>query len=193
MTQLRRPDGSGGPLAADERIDDIQFYVDPRAELLIDDVVLYEAAATGEARPFPKRILYTGLFDTGKQGQEWPGDFEIVNHEKPRMGKAAKSVPRKIDGDPWIRLDLKGERLLDRRVELTFKYRLDKTNDVKVELYNRAAAKAEASVSIELPGEKWGELTLRFTVLPETPIDEIRFLLPSGVLLLDDVLLYTPG
>src|SRR5207248_1588015 len=26
MTQMRRPDGSGGPLAKDERIDDIQFY-----------------------------------------------------------------------------------------------------------------------------------------------------------------------
>ena len=30
MTQCRRPDGSGGPLSEDERIDDIQFYVDPR-------------------------------------------------------------------------------------------------------------------------------------------------------------------
>src|SRR5437867_2108356 len=47
--------------------------------------------------------------------------------------------------------------------------------------------------TIELPGEKWGEHTLRFTVLPDRPIDEIRFLLPSGELRLDDVLLYTLG
>jgi hypothetical protein len=40
MTSVRRPNGSGGPLAEDERIDDIQFYVHPRAELLIDDIVL---------------------------------------------------------------------------------------------------------------------------------------------------------
>lgn len=193
MTQLRRPDGTGGALANEERIDDIQFYVDPRAELLIDDIVLFEAAAKDEMRPFPKRVLYTGLFDTGKQGKEWAGDFEIVNHEKPRTGKAAKSVPRKVDGEPWIRLDLKGERLLDRRVELTFKYKLDATNDVKVQLYSRGAAKAEATQTIELPGEKWGEHTLKFTVLPDTPIDEIRFLLPSGELLIDDVLLYAPG
>ena len=53
----RRPDGSGGPLAEDERIDDIQFYIDPRAELLIDDIVLYEAAPDGEKRPFPARVL----------------------------------------------------------------------------------------------------------------------------------------
>src|SRR5262249_3144952 len=84
MTQLRRPDGSGGPRSEDERIDDIQFYIDPRAELLIDDIVLYEAAGPDEKRPFPERILYTGLFDTGKQGKEWPGDFEIIPHEKPR-------------------------------------------------------------------------------------------------------------
>ena len=92
MTQMRRPDGTGGPLAEDERIDDIQFYVDPRAELLIDDIVLYDAAADGEKRPFPKRILFTGWFDTGKQGKEWPGDFEIVNHEKPRTWKCARAV-----------------------------------------------------------------------------------------------------
>lgn len=193
MTQMRRPDGTGGPLAADERIDDIQFYVDPRAKLLIDDVVLFDAAAEGEKRPFPKRILYTGLFDTGKQGKEWMGDFEIVNHEKPRTWKAAKSVPRAKGGDPWIRLDLKGERLLDRRVELAFKFKMDKTNDVKVELYHRGTSKAIATQAVELAGEKWGERTLRFTVLPDEPIDEIRFLLPSGELLLDDVLLYTPG
>jgi purine nucleosidase len=193
MTQLRRPDGTGGPLAQDERIDDIQFYVDPRAELLIDDVILYDAAAEGEKRPFPRRILYTGLFDTGKQGLEWSGDFEIVNHDKPRTWKAAKSVPRKVGGEPWIRLDLRGERLLDRRAELCFKYKLDKTNDVKVELYNRGNKKAELRQTFELPGEKWGEHTLAFTAIPDTPIDEIRFLLSSGELVIDDVLLYTPG
>src|SRR5207253_1641391 len=48
MTQARRPDGSGGPLSEDERIDDIQFYADPSAELLIDDIVLYDAAAKEE-------------------------------------------------------------------------------------------------------------------------------------------------
>ena len=193
LTQMRRPDGTGGPLAEGERIDDIQFYVDPRAELLIDDVVLFEAAAKGETRPFPKRILYTGLFDTGKQSKEWVGDFEIVDHEKPLVGRAAKSVRHKVEGDPWIRLSLRGERLLDRRVELHFKYRLDKTRDVKVELYNSGGPKAEATQRFELPGEKWGEHTLRFKVLPDTPIDEIRFSLSAGELLLDDVLLITPG
>jgi hypothetical protein len=32
MTQARRPDGSGVPLAEDERIDDLQFYIAPDAQ-----------------------------------------------------------------------------------------------------------------------------------------------------------------
>ena len=112
MTQMRRPDGGGGPLAEDERIDDIQFYIDPRGELVIDEMILYDEAAEGEKRPFPKRLLFTGWFNTGKQGQEWPGDFEIVPHEKPRTWKAAKSVVNKETGQPWIRLNLRGQRRL---------------------------------------------------------------------------------
>ena len=73
MTLARRPDGTGGPLSEGERIDDIQFYTDPHAELIIDDIVLYDEAGAEEKRPFPKRFLFTGWFDTGKQGKEWPG------------------------------------------------------------------------------------------------------------------------
>ena len=79
----RRPDGSGGSLARDERIDDIQFYIDPAGELLIDDLILYEAAPGGEPRIMPSRPIFTGWLDTGKQGVEWPGEFQIVLHEKP--------------------------------------------------------------------------------------------------------------
>ena len=106
MTQMRRPDGTGGSLSSDERIDDIQFYIDPRAELLIDDIILYEAATTDEKRPFPKRIVFTAWFDTGKQGKEWPGDFEIVAHEKPRTWKYAKSV-KGPDNEQIIRLGMR--------------------------------------------------------------------------------------
>ncbi|MDP6036258.1 MAG: hypothetical protein QGG55_09440, partial [Verrucomicrobiota bacterium] len=45
MLQARRPEGTGGPLAEGERIDNIQFYIPFPAELHIDDIVLYEAAA----------------------------------------------------------------------------------------------------------------------------------------------------
>src|SRR5262249_10577563 len=92
MTAARRPDGSGGPLSEGERIDDIQFYTDASAEVIIDDIVLYDAARPGEKRPFPKRPIFTAWFDTGRQGKEWPGDFAIVELKPPLKGKAAKSV-----------------------------------------------------------------------------------------------------
>src|SRR5260370_9376547 len=113
MTQMRRPDGSGGALSEDERIDDIQFYVDPRAELLIDDIVLYDEGLKEEKRPFPKRFLFTAWFGTGKQGKEWPGDFGVGPHEKPRTWKAAKSAPKGATGEPWVRRGLAGDRRLD--------------------------------------------------------------------------------
>ena len=40
LTQARRPDGSGGPLSEDERIDDIQFYIDSGAELIVASSVV---------------------------------------------------------------------------------------------------------------------------------------------------------
>ena len=136
MTQMRRPDGTGGPLSADERIDDIQFYIDPRAELLIDDVILYDAARADEKRPFPQRILFTGWFDTGKQGQEWPGDFEIVPHEKPRTWKFARSVAGE-GGQHRLRVDLRGPRRLAAVTELTFNYRLTGGDHLRIELADR--------------------------------------------------------
>src|SRR5262249_10857151 len=122
MTQMRRPDGSGGPLSEDERIDDIQFYVAPTASVSIDDIVVYDAAPDDEKQPFPKRLVYTGWFDTGKQGKEWPGDFEIVEHEKPRKWKYAKSVLNKELDQPWLRVDFRGSRPIGPVTNLRFQY-----------------------------------------------------------------------
>jgi inosine-uridine nucleoside N-ribohydrolase len=193
MTQMRRPDGGGGPLAENERIDDIQFYIDPRAELLIDDVVLYDAAAAGETRPFPKRLVFTGWFDTGKQGKEWPGDFAIVDHAKPRAWKAAKSVPGP-DGKPWLRVGLRDERKLDARTELTFQYRAAGVTEIRIELFNIRLGKAVAGHTLKVPGGEWAAATIPFDLPAGAAADELRFVLPAGAeLLVDDVLLYTPG
>ena len=196
MTQMRRPDGTGGALAANERIDDIQFYVDPRAELLIDDVLLYDEAVAGEKRPFPKRVLFTGWFDTGKQGKEWPGEFAIVEHQKPALWKYAKSVPMS-NGDPGLRLSLRGERAWSAVLALQFKYRLTGATSFSLGLVNnRTKFESIREVKAEAKGEGWFEMTVPF----ERPkgakaltIDEIRFHLPKGAELhLDDVLLYVP-
>jgi inosine-uridine nucleoside N-ribohydrolase len=190
MTQMRRPDGTGGPLAKGERIDDIQFYVDPRAELLIDDFILYEAAAEGEKRPFPKRVFFTGLFDTGKQGKEWPGEFEIVDHEKPQTGKAAKSILDK-EGKPRLVVGLRGERQLSPAVDLTFRYKFTGDGEIAVSLTN-AKNKTDAAVKFTPKTGGWNEVTLKFS--GTRAADTITFTLPDkSELLIDDVLLYTPG
>jgi inosine-uridine nucleoside N-ribohydrolase len=135
LTQARRPDGTGGPLSEDERIDDIQFYADAAAELVIDDIVLYDAAA-GDAddegaggvaqkkQPFPRQIVFTGWFDTGRQGAgaEWPGDFEIVPHRPPLTWKAAKAVAAPDGKSQWVRVDLRGPRPLPAAARLRFRY-----------------------------------------------------------------------
>lgn len=180
MTRLRRPDGSGGPLSEDERIDDIQFYVDPKAELIIDDIVLYDAAAPDESEPFPPRIVFTGGFDTGQQGKEWPGDFQIVAHEKPQKWKAARSVEGRLN------LSLRGARpVADLRAR--FRYRV--TGAASFSVAAASGSTAAAPVRVEATGDGWAEARLSLpTGFPQ--VDALRFTIPDGgVLWLDDVVL----
>jgi hypothetical protein len=206
MTAARRPDGSGGPLSENERIDDIQFYTDPATELLIDDIVLYDAALPGEKRPFPRRILFTGWFDTGRQGQEWPGTFEIVSKKPPLTWKAAKSVPDPKRDAAWIRLHLRGQRPLGEVTHLRFRYLLTGADTMRVLLVNRSIKDTHVIDLKKLEMGQWAEPVLDFTADSRRGdgsdgkpgkgdrVDEIQFLLPKGAeLLVDDVLLYEPG
>jgi hypothetical protein len=195
MTQLRRPDGGGGPLATDERIDDIQFYIDPAADLLIDDILLYDPAPKESTRPFPNRVIFTAWFDTGKQGKEWPGEFEIVTHEKPRTWKYARSVKRP-DGSGVLAVSLRGARRLSPSVSLDFHYRLEGTETFEIELliggkpidYRRRLLEPGG-------GPKWGPAQCQYS-FPEDAsdrIDEIRFTVPpGGTISIDDLLLFEP-
>jgi inosine-uridine nucleoside N-ribohydrolase len=194
VTKMRRPDGTGGPLAADERIDDIQFYVDPRAELLIDDVVLYDAANEGEKRPFPRRLFFTGWFDTGKQGVEWPGSFEIVAHSPPKTWKYARSVSDRETDKHSLRIGLRGERQFSAATEIAFKYHVSGRDPIPISIRSRNAKEQGAQV-LWTPGKagEWAEATVRFNRTGVTG-DELRFDLPQKhVLMVDDVLLYAPG
>jgi len=197
MTESRKPDGTGGPLSEDERIDDIQFYTAPGVELLIDDIVLYDAAPADEKRPFPRRIHFTGLFDTGTQGKEWPGTFEIVAKPKPLTWKAAKSVLNAKTEKPWIQLKLRGERPMGAATALSFAYQLKGAESMQVVLVNRTTKK-EDLVELEQrkPGE-WATRTIELTGDSKPAVgdivDEVHFLLPAGAeLLIDDVLLFEP-
>jgi inosine-uridine nucleoside N-ribohydrolase len=197
MTQARRPDGTGGPLSEDERIDDVQFYADPRADLLIDDMVLYDAAAPEEKRPFPRSFQYTGWFDTGKQGKEWLGDFEIPE-KSGYFWKAAKSVDDADAGAPWIRLQFHTERPCGDATSLFFRYRLTGADGVQVRLINRTQKQPHLVELKSLKKGEWAEATAYFTAESRPRrgdhVDEIHFLVPKGAeLLVDDVLLYEPG
>jgi purine nucleosidase len=195
MTQARKPDGSGGPLAEDERIDDIQFYTDRDAELLIGNVVLYDAAKADEKRPFPSRPIYTAWFDTGKQGKEWPGHFELVPKAKPHTWRAAKSVKNSETGNDWIRLDLRGKRKLGKNNFLQFQYHLTGGNALDILILDRKSFKAGFQLR-GLKQEQWTEAQWNIVAGPEgiplgVEIEEIHFHVPAGgQLLLDDVLVY---
>lgn len=168
LTRARRPDGSGGPLGEDERIDDIQFYADPTADLWIDDIALYDAG--DESAPFPSRLIFTGGFDTGRQGKEWPGQFEIVPIEK---GKAAKSVGTEL------RVGLRGTRPVNGPARLRFRYRLTGADAVRL-----------AGRTLSLSRDVWAQADVE---VPPGPVEELAFELPAGAtLMVDDVLLYQP-
>jgi purine nucleosidase len=193
MTAMRRPDGSGGPLAGDERIDDIQFYVAPTARVLIDDVVLYDAAPDEEKRPFPQRIVFTGWFDTGKQGQEWPGDYEIIAHQPPRAWKAAKSIENKATGKPWIRISLRGRRPIGKSTALRFQYHLTGGKSLRLVLADSKSKKQALQQLDDLTPDAWAERSLQFDTHDLEAADELHLLPPEGAtLLVDDVLLYEP-
>lgn len=169
MTRLRRPDGSGGPLAENERIDDIQFYVNPSAELWIDDILLYDAGSGAE--PFPRRVVFTAGFDTGTQGKEWPGDFEIVPHEKPRSWKFARARNGRL------RVDLRGERRCG-------------NGRLRVLARRRGAAQlAIGSSTLKLDGPL-GEWALHD--LPFVSSGSLKEVLFAGDLDVDDLLIYEP-
>jgi hypothetical protein len=213
MTQARRPDGSGGALSADERIDDIQFYIDRTADLWIDDIVLYEArepnARDVEKRDnrgsesFPRRIIFTGWFDTGKQGEgnEWPGRFEIIKHEPPMTWKAARSIQAPASGHARLETSLRGVRRLSHHTRLRFRYRLTGANSLSVALVNTEGGRSYSTALKEAATDRWSEASIDFLIDPG-PIDDkqptadaIHLVVQrqDAQLLIDDVLLYEPS
>ena len=194
MTAARRPDGSGGPLEKDERIDDIQFYVEEGAEVSVDDVVLFEPARIGEKEAFPRRFIFTGWFDTGKQGKghEWPGDFDIVLHEKPLAWDAAKAVQDVATGNPWLRVNLRGVRPLSERNRLRFRCNTS-AKEIQVSLHDTVSNKAwEDVVKVSKQGI-WQNAAVDFQVKKGSRATDIIFRIPTGEnLQVDDLLLYEP-
>ena len=195
MTKARRPDGSGGPLAKDERIDDIQFYVEDGAEVSVDNVVLYEPARKGEKEPFPMRFIFTGWFDTGKQGEghEWPGDFDIVLHEKPLTWDTAKAVLDAKTGTPMIRVNMRGSRPLSTSSRLRFRYNTS-SKEIRVGIRNAVSNKGwEQVVKVSKQGV-WQDAMVDFELSAGSHATDVIFRVTKGKsLLVDDLLLYEPS
>jgi hypothetical protein len=201
MRDMRKPDGTGGALSEKdfERIDDIQFYADPRAELLIDDIVLYDAAVEGETRPFPKRFLFTGWFDTGKQGVNWPGNFEIA----PKLGyfwHAAKAVPNPMDKDSaWINVGLRGNRPVGDATHMSFRYKLDGTDTLKIALESPNFVEPITMEPKGLKKGEWAETSVdwnsaKLKLRKGDSVNAVNFHVPATAqLLVDDLLLYEPA
>lgn len=190
MTQMRRPDGTGGPLAENERIDDIQFYVDPRATVLIDDMILYDAAAEKEERPFPQRIIFTAWFDSGKQGKEWPGTFDIVEHAKPRAWKFAQSVKAE-NGPSIIKLSLRGIRELDRNTEITLLLRSSAEMSIIATICQDGRAAPDPQIIRVQTKDEWQAVHVAFKLPQGARADEVRFVASEGTVFgIDDLLLY---
>jgi hypothetical protein len=190
MTQARRPDGTGGPLSENERIDDIQLYAPREATLFVRDIVLHDAAPPGERRPFPARTLFTGWFDTGRHPQEWPGAFAIVGHRPPLTWKCARSVLDPATKAPWVQVGLRGSRPVRSSVEVRFRYHLDRGDALHVEGVDgkRVIRRPVA----DLVAGKWAEATLPLPGL--VAIEEVRFRAAAGATLeVDDVLVYESG
>jgi hypothetical protein len=191
LTRMRRPDGSGGPLSDGERIDDIQFYADASAELIIDDIVLYEPLGGDPSpetpAPFPRRIFFTAGFDTGRQGKEWPGEFEIVPHLPPRTGKAARSIPDPRGEGSGLRISLRGRRPLPGgEIQLRFLGRLTEGRRMEVSLGGGPW------IPVPARSNDWDEYQVGLGQgLAEA--SELRFRSDGkGVLWVDDLLLFEP-
>lgn len=159
---------------------------------MIDDIVLYDAAEEKETRPFPKRFLFTGGFDSGKQGKEWPGSFEI-DQKKGYFWHAAKSVPHPEQKNlAWIQIGLRGERRIGETLRVSFRHRLVGTDRFDLHL------PPSKTIHQIISKEDWGWTDLDLNRLkqfcPGDTVKEIQFRLPAACTLwIDDLLLYEPG
>src|SRR5262249_23457737 len=143
----------------------------------------------------------TGWFDTGKQGKEWPGDFEIVPKGKPYSGRAAKSVLDKDAGKPLLRVGLRGVRpLVGRVTHLHFRYHLSGAKEVAVVLRRMGGGgdRSWQGVMVKaLAQGKWAEMTVDLSDaarIVSEPHEVVFWVLREGdELLIDDILLYEPA
>jgi hypothetical protein len=154
-------------------------------------MILYDAAGEKENRPFPKRIIFTAWFDSGKQGKEWPGTFDIVEHAKPRQWKFAQSVKGE-DGKSVLKLSMRGVRELEQATELTLLLRSSAATPIGVAFALDGKVSPNPLAIQVNKQDEWQTVQLKFTLPGGARADEIRFTAPEGTAFaIDDLLLYS--
>lgn len=201
LSQMKLPDGSGEVISADELIGYIQFYIDPQAELLIDEVILHEAMNPDELRPFPQSVIFAGGFDTGEYGTELSGEFELVPHNQPGKGRFLKCVVDPESGQTNLRIGLRGHRRLGPNSEISFRYLQTTSQPIEVRLSGPNSKLVRSGrVYCSVQGE-WTTVTVRLESDAATPVadplpewgDQLEFRLHPGTeLSIDDLLLFVP-
>ena len=167
MTQMRRPDGSGGPLSADERIDDIQFYIDPRA--ISSSTTWYSAtpplktknALSPSTSSSPAGSTPASKARNGQARSRSPCMTSRGHGNMPNQSRAK----RRSKTEAEVRLRLRGERPLGKECELKFLYHLEGKGPVDVVLYRAGKPLPRAMQRIsKLQTGAWTETTLKYTV-----------------------------
>jgi hypothetical protein len=147
--------------------------------------------------------MFTGWFDTGQQGMEWPGQFEIVPHEPPRTWKAARSVLDESSGKQAVRVNLRGRRPLRERISLRLQYRAVPGQSLDVVLRDSQTGHRWTSDTIQSHHDGWtqAERELALHAPQESAraaghtlfADQVMFSSNAGTaFLVDDVLLLEP-
>ena len=162
-----RNDGSAERFAEGERMDDFKLFAGraadaPSYDAWIDDVMFFanDPGAPPEPEPFPNRVILLAAFDTGPKEKYWPGEFELVDSPPPgAYWRAAKSVPRRNGGHPFIRLEIKPPRPVGAQTKLRFRYHLVGASALTVQIFD---ATVQDNRHIRLRGLKQNEWTTTY-------------------------------
>jgi hypothetical protein len=163
----RRNDGSAEPFREGDRMDDFKLFAGLPEEasnydVFIDDVIFFanDPALAPEPEPFPNRVILLAAFDTGAKEKYWPGDFEIA--ENPPAGalwRAAKGVPHRDGGRPFIRIANAPPKPVGAHTKLRYRYHLTGASAITVQIFD---ATVQDNRHIRLERLKQGEWATQY-------------------------------
>jgi len=166
-----RNDGSAERFGDGERMDDFKLFAGRAAEaasydVFIDDVIFFanDPAMPPEPEPFPNRVILLAAFDTGPKEKYWPGDFELA--ESPPAGaywRAAKSVPRKNGGHPFVRVEIKPPRPVGAHSKARFRYHLAGAAAMTVQIFDATVQDNRHVRLRDLKQNEWTTTYVDFT------------------------------